>query len=513
MVRLFQYLIICWLLLPAVWQIQAEEALLDQRWYRLQSTHFVLISEVSSRQTRRFAEQLEVWRQLASRIIASSDSLPPANVPIMVFLFAAPGSLQHFSMAAELAFFQATPRANYMALVAGDAVAERAALHHYGHFLQRNFADLRLPRWYEEGISGYLAQLQIVGKGARFHQADATLYQTLRSLSETLSMERLLYRDESLASPRRLQIANLKSEWLIHYLHHGWETDWPDRRQQLQRYLQLIRQGRTTRYAFDQAFDVTTAELDDELHGFLSRSAPLAAEFPFRASQSPAPGEPQRLSRAALALELGELALNAGQAAQAEQFFAAAMAADPTRARAFSGLGDALRFQAVTDRDQEIANYFDQALALAPDDPAILLDHGEYWEAELTDCDKIYSAGERLVIIDRIRQSLRQALVAAPDSAEANLAMGQVYLLPEQSWRDGLTYQQQAFTLLPADSFVMEQAARYAIAAGAFAEAEMLIAKLAQPFHAFGVPDYVNALRRRLQHKINNEEYKPCAEP
>ncbi|MCG8415094.1 MAG: hypothetical protein MI746_12815 [Pseudomonadales bacterium] len=490
----------------------AQDSLLDDRWFRLETDNFIVISEASARQTSRFAEDLEIWRQITAQIIAGADSFPAANVPNVVFLFDNQESLQHFTAGEELAFFYATPRANFMATLRGEETSMRTALHHYGHFIQRNFSDLRLPRWYEEGMSGYLARMQIDGDGAEFERSDARTFEVLHSLSETLAMDRLLYQDAALASPRLIQIANLKSEALMHYLRHGHEDGWPDRRQQLDRYLQFILEGRTVRFAFDQAFDLTTAELDDEFHSFLIESSRPAGEIPYTANQPIQLGEPERLSRVELAIQLGELALNSGRAENAELFFTAAMESESNPARAYSGLGDALRFQDVSGRDQEIASYFDQALALAPNEPDILLDYGEYWEAELNDCDRTYPAAERVVIIDKIEQSFTQALSLVPDSAEANLAMGQVYLFPEKQWSSGIQYQQKAFDLLPADSFIMEQAAKYAIESEAFTEAEALIDELAQPLHFFGVPGYVNNLRQRLQSKRNNERYEACAE-
>lgn len=492
--------------------ILAQESLLEDRWFSLESENFLVISEASARQTSRFVEDLEIWRQLAAQLIADRDSFPVANVPNIVFLFDDQESLQHFTAGEELAFFYATPRANFMATLRDDDTSRRTALHHYAHFLQRNFSDLRFPRWYEEGMSGYLALIQIDGNEGEFNRPDARTFELLRELSDELRMDRLLYEDAALASPRLIQIANLKSESLMHYLRHGHEDDWPDRRPTLQRYLQFILEGRTARYAFDQAFDVTTAELEEEYHAFLEDSSRPAGELTLTANEQVELSEPERMGSTELSILLGELALNAGRAENAEVFFRAAIESEERPARAFSGLGDALRFQEVEGRDQEIAAYFDQALELAPNEPDILLDYGEYWEAELNDCDKTYPPAERVAIIERIEQSFVRALDLLPNSAEANLAMGQLYLFPEKQWSGGLQYQQRAFELLPADSFIMEQSAKYAIESGAYSEAEELIAELGQPLHFFGVPGYVNELRQRLRSKQNNENYEVCAE-
>ena len=490
----------------------AQEDLLEQRWYLVESQNIVLISEASARQTRRFVEKLETWRQISAQIIARVDEFPKANVPNYVFLFDDEESFRHFSAGQQRAFFYATPRSNFMAVVRGAEGSLSEGLHHYSHFLMRNFYDLRLPRWYEEGLSGYLARMQVDGTGAGFDRISPESDEALIAISETLSMERLIYQDEALASPRMIQIANLKSEALMHFLLHGHEDEYPDRRNQLQRYLEYIFEGRTPRFAFDQAFDVTTAELDEELHEYLSERSRSRGDIANSAGNVVSPNDPRELEQSELAILLGELALNTGQAEHAEMFFSAAMSRDSDLARAYSGLGDALRFQEVAGRDQEIAALFDRALELSPDEPDILLDYGEYWEAELNDCAKNYPAVEREVIIGRIKQSFEKALSLVPTNAEAHLAMGQVYLFPEEDWSTGRAYQQRAFELLPADSFIMEQAVRYAIEADEFDEAEALIGEMSQPLHYFGIPGYVNDLRQRLNSKRGGSAYNACAE-
>ena len=88
--------------------------------------------------------------------------------------------------------------------------------------------------------------------------------------------------------------------------------------------------------------------------------------------------------------------------------------------------------------------------------------------------------------------------------------MGEYFLLPGAAWADGVDYQRRAFDLLPADTFIMEQAVRYAIAADDYVDAERLISELAQPIHYFGEPGWVTDLRERLLRKRRGEPYNEC---
>jgi hypothetical protein len=491
----------------------AQQELLEQRWLLSETEHFTILSQASARQTRNFAEQIESWRQVAAYVVQGDSPFPPASVPNYVYLFADQDSFRHFSSANQAAFFYPTPRANFMALMVNDELSVEEGLHHYVHFLMRNFLDLRLPRWYEEGMAGYLSRMQVNGSRAQWPRYSANDNQMLAQLSETLAVGRLLFQDEALASPRVIQIANIKSESLLHYLLHGHEEEaFPDRRPQLESYLQLLLEGRNHRFAFDQSFDITSAQLDEEFHTYLLTSGRprIRLEYPELGDHSG--HESERLAQDRLAILLGELALNAGRPENSQLFFEYAIESGTGIARSHSGLGDALRYQELDASDQTIAGLFQEALDLAPEEPGILLDFGEYWEAELEDCAKTYPANERVRIIGDIKQHFLKALELSRDSPEANLAMAQIYLFPEQDWRDGRDYQRKAFELLPADTFIMEQAAKYAVAADDYEGAEGLIKELAQPIHYFGEPGYVTDLRERLLRKRRNENYDVCAE-
>lgn len=489
----------------------AQEQILSDRWVEVRSENFHIYSQQSVRQTNRFANELEIWRQVASFTISASESFPKANIPNQVYLFDDVETLQTFATTGEPAFFSPTPRANYLAFAFDAEESISVGLHHYTHFLMRNFNDLRLPRWYEEGLAGYLARVQIDGDDAEFDRFGSEGNETLAAVFPSLSMERLLYSDDALASPRLIQIANLISSSLLHYLLHAYEEEgFPDRRGQLQSYLDYLLEGRNPRYAYDRSFEVTTAQLDEELQNYL-----LTSRRPRGTIQTGTLRETELLgsdsiSGARLASALAELALNSGNAAVAQTMFEAAADLDAKFARGLSGVGDALRMSEVEGMDQRIARYFIEAAELEPGNPTIQLDYGEYWESELEDCAKTWPPAERRRITDDIYQHFNRAIEISPQSPEANLAMGEYYLLEGNDWREGVAYQQRAFELLPADTFILEQAVRYAIAADRYEEAERLINELAQPIHFYGEPGWVTDLRERLLRKRRGEPYDVC---
>ncbi len=489
----------------------AQMDVLGDRWVEVRSDNFQIYSQQSLRQTNRFANELEIWRQAAAYTISGADSYPVANVPNLVYLFDDVETMQAFVTTNAPAFFSPSPRANFIAIAFAQEDSIALGFHHYVHFLVRNFNDLRLPRWYEEGLAGYIARMQIDGGEIEFERFQQQGNELLESVSQTLSMDRLLYSDDALASPRMIQIANLKSSALLHYFLHAYEEEgFIDRREQLRSYLDFLLEGRNPRYAYDRSFDVTTGQLDEEFHHYLLNSRRPAGTVRTGTLVEPASLDGSAIEGAPLASALAELSLNSGNFEVAQQLFEWAAGEDGSFARALSGTGDALRMQEVEGMDQRIVRYFIEAAELAPQNANILLDYGEYWESELEACENVWPGGQRELIVGDVFDHFERALQLNPASPEANLAMGEYFLLEGNDWTRGVPFQRRAFELLPADTFIMEQAVKYAIAADQYDEAERIITELAQPIHYFGEPEWVSDLRVRLLRKRRGEPYNPC---
>ena len=248
------FLLSCALCTQALAQLEPGE-ILSERWIKVETQNFTILSQESVRQTTRFAEDLENWRQVAAWVIQGDKPFPTAPVPNFVYLFSDLETFQQFTLSDDPAFFSPTPRANFMALVADEEMSFEVGFHHYVHFLVRNYSDLRIPRWYEEALAGYIGRIKMDGGEPRFDRFTANANEAIAEISRTLSMERLLYRDDALASPRVIQIANIKSASLLHYLLHAYEEEgFPDRRAQLRNYLDLLIEGRNPLFAYDRAW-------------------------------------------------------------------------------------------------------------------------------------------------------------------------------------------------------------------------------------------------------------------
>ena len=510
--RPFYQLIACLILLHSAF-VSAQQSPAIDDWRRLATDNFVLFSQVSDSRTQRLAGELEVWRQAAGRVITGAGNLPGAAVENHVYVFEDAAALQSFTLGNEPGLFISTPRRNFMALVHGDEESRQHALHHYVHFLVRNFVDLRIPRWYEEGLAGYLSNLEIDRADVQLARMSAEGFQASARLNREVSLQELLYDEEALASPRLIQIANLKSETFLYYLLHGHQEEgFPDRRDQLRRYLDLTLQGRSQRFAFDQSFNVNTVQLDEEYERYLTDSRRPRGELALGNIILPDLPPSTELSPVLVQEYLGELALNSGNYEQALNYYDAVRSGASPTARSISGHADAVRMQAYPELRDDLAPRYLAAIELAPENVDVLLDYGEYLEVIINDCSVDLTAARKQQLRDTIRDYFGRALALAPENAEANLAMGQLYLLEGEDFNLGLPYQRKALSLLPAEGFIMEQAVRYNIELGEFDEALRLINELSEPLHFFGEPGWVTDLRARLDSRRGGQVYDACAE-
>ncbi|MDP1932431.1 MAG: hypothetical protein Q8L60_13340 [Gammaproteobacteria bacterium] len=510
MVRLLVFLIP---LISFLQEVTAQEAIARGRWFEVDTGNFRVFSQLSRGQSERRAAELEQWRDAAISILGSA--VVPSRDPIQTYfyIFEEENVLRLFAEGGEPSYLYASPRAAFIITTDSNASLDLAQ-HHYSHFLINN-RPIGVPRWYEEGMANYLSRLSINSGDVELRAFRDQEYEFALTLNEVLSLNALLYDDSALASPRLIQIANLKAAMFVHFLLHGHEREgFTDRRTQLQNYLGFLQQGRTERFAYDQAFNVPVSALERDFDRFLetsltstdsNRSLMRAAERRNVEAVQPTPDE--------VMLALAELSLHSGKFNAAEVLFGDLVNRQSTVGRAYSGFADAqrLRLREPEEMEPDVVPFYMQAVAMDDSDPQLFLDYGQYLDTELGDCERGYSVQERLRMQEDMREYFGRALALDPESPEVNLSYAQIFLMEGQDWQQGLNYQHKAFAVMPADSFIMEQAIKYEIAAARYDDARTLIARLARPMHFWGTPPWIAELNNRLQAAERGQAFDSCA--
>lgn len=491
-----------------------------QRWFASETNNFIIYSQLSERQTALRANALEQWRDAALQVLGVAAPQQADPIKTHLYLFDDTNDYALFAESDDVAYLYSSPRANFIIAQSGDDGIDMAQ-HHYAHFLINN-RPTGVPRWLEEGMSQYLSRLEPAGRDVELRGFNAEDYYLMVALSAELPLDNLLYDDAALASPRLIQIANLKAAFFVHFLRHGQLRDgFEDRSDKLQDYLTLLQQGRSERFAFDQAFDLSVRLMAEEFDRYLVEGQRRGdGDLDLFEIARPQEFEAYEAPREQIQLALAEIALHSARFPIAATYFEGLTQQDNAVGRAFSGLADAKRMQSADPQAVSVADSAPQdlellylrALEIAPQDYQLHLDFGQHFDSLRDDCDNPLSPAQ----LQRAQQGMSThfdaALALNPDSAEVNLSNGQLFLFETMDWRQGLVYQEKAFATLPADTFVLEQAIDYAILAKDYDRANALIDRMARPMHFWGTPFWIRDLRNKLHAAQGGEVFDPCAQ-
>ncbi|MCB1665282.1 MAG: hypothetical protein KDI28_05850 [Pseudomonadales bacterium] len=501
-------------------QAAEEQTLATARWFTVQTENFDFFSRLSREQTEQRALAFEQWRQAALEVLGVADTQSRDPIRTAIYLFEDDGDFALFADNNDPAYLYSSPRENFIIARNSDAGFDLAQ-HHYAHFLINN-NPAGVPRWYEEGMGQYLGRLEATRDGIELRALTAEETAVAAAFNRELGMDELLYDDAALASPRQIQIANLKAAFLVQFLLHGHEHDgFADRRDVLRRYLEFLQQGRNDRFAYDQSFKVSVRRLSREFEDYLDALQKKPDETHIVFPVTPVPElQVREIVGDEVELALAELALFSGRFPMARFLFDGLKGSELAGGRAWSGFADAIRmsedgqFIAVNEAPvaDDLESLYEQAIAVSPQDYQLYLDFGQFYDASLSDCQRPLDAAERQRMESEMARRFGEALALNPQPAEVNLSYAQLFLLEGKDWHEGLVYQDKAFALLPSDTFVLEQQIEYAIAARDFDRAEALIDRMARPMHFLGDAPWISELRERLRAARRGRAFDPCAE-
>lgn len=491
-----------------------------QRWFASKTDNFIIYSQQSQRQTERRANSLEQWRDAALQVLGEAESQPLDPIKTYFYLFDDADDYALFAEGDDAAYFFASPRANFIIAQSSDDGIDMAQ-HHYAHFLINN-RSIGMPRWFEEGMSQYLSRLESAGRDIELEGFSAADYNLVAALSAELSLDNLLYDDAALASPRLIQIANLKAAFFVHFLRHGQLRDgFEDRSDKLQSYLSLLRQGRTERFAYDQTFDLSARRMDEELERFITEGQRRGdSRVDLFENQERQQFEAYEVSSDEIELALAEISLHSARFPLASYYFERLMQKGNGMGRAYSGFADAQRMHIAAPHEgsinditpQELESLYQRAVEVSPEDYQLYLDFGQYYDSLRDDCENPLSPEQLQRSQQGMTTHFESALALNPESAEVNLSNGQLFLFEGEDWQQGLVYQDKAFASLPADTFVLEQAIEYALKAKDFDTSDALINRMARPMHFWGTPFWISDLRNKVNSARQGEAYDPCAQ-
>ena len=258
-------------LLVAVCCASAAEA----RWREASTKHFVIYSEQSERDLRRFAQDLERFdRTLRVQLRRPDEEVAPAtrltiyvlpNLEALQRLYGGPGVAGFYTprQGGSLAFtFSRRERAVTPEEEARQMNPWHVLFHEYTHhFLNNNFA-FGAPFWFSEGYPEFWSTVEFDDEGNVRYGIPAFHRNVELTEARPVHVRELLTLRQPIRSAETQAVAYGRGGLLTHYLQFA-----PERRGQLDAYLAALARGQTAEQALSVFGDLE--RLNGELNRYL----------------------------------------------------------------------------------------------------------------------------------------------------------------------------------------------------------------------------------------------------
>lgn len=241
-------------------------------WHEAKSKHFIIYADVAPDELKRMAERLERFDQAARKLRAMDD--PPLTDAERLTIFAlededavgrlldAPGTLGLYRTGAggSVAY---VPRNRGYSAQRSYITPDNVFFHEYAHHLQLGRGEHALPAWVTEGFAEFFATAEVRSDGSVRIGAPPTYREWSVQRYSGLSIIELLA-----GSLRGLYSDNLYGRgWVLTHM----LTFDPERRGQLQRYIDAIQKGVDPLQAAKSAFGDDLRSVNRDLDKYLRR--------------------------------------------------------------------------------------------------------------------------------------------------------------------------------------------------------------------------------------------------
>jgi len=427
-----------------------------ERWIRVETAHLTLYSNASEEATVEIARHIELYRAVLARI--SPELTVDAPLPTSIYVFRNAVSFEPYKLLrkGELSgltanldgYFVQNSEGNYIAVNAtADNDPWPVIYHEYFHFfLYNNFTDI--PLWLSEGMAECYGTFRPEGTSARIGGVIQVHEQWLKN-HPLLPLPRLFavgFDSPDYQQPGRQQTFYAESWALTQYLIWGPTAKGGSGVDFLRG---LPRGGSLTRAIAPAIADPRA--LEERLVSHLATRRFAFNEIDLEALlQHDEPARVTPIARPETLYRLGDLLLHSdkGHLADAEAHFREAIRLQPSNAPAHAGLGLALVGRG---RDPEARAAFEQAFALAPDDPDITLK----FAMALVDgaaprgTGRVFAVDAMPPDILRARGLFERLTRAAPGTAEAWAGLGSTYSYAKGDVAPGIAALERAREMMP----------------------------------------------------------------
>lgn len=245
-------------------------------WLRLRTANFTLIGNASANDLKRVGLRLEEFREAFRRVFNRSDL--NSSVPTTVIVFRSDTAYRPFKPHRAdgtiddsiNGYFMPGEDVNYITLAThGDETDYATIFHEYSHFVvSANYGRSGVPPWFNEGLAEYYETFDIQNDQTirlGLIQERHRLYLKSRGMMPLARLFAMSSYELDQAPDRERKTFYSQSWALVHYLVQAGKIDG------FNKFLSAVVRGAGPEQAFQQAFQISYADMEVELKAYLSQ--------------------------------------------------------------------------------------------------------------------------------------------------------------------------------------------------------------------------------------------------
>lgn len=454
-------------------------------WIRVNSKNFHLIGNADEKDIRKVATKLEQFRETFRKLFstASFDSAIPTNVIVFKSGSAykpfkpkrADGKIDDF----VAGYFMPGKDVNYITLSTEgeDADTFGTIFHEYVHFMvEMNFGKSEIPPWFNEGLAEYYQTFAI----EKDQEVKLGIFQqghiNLLGQSKLMPLDTLFnvsnYQLHQQGNHSR-SIFYAQSWALIHYLI---QNPVAERRAGLDKFLNYLIKGVAPAEAFQKSFQMTYAEMENELKKYVVKASYQYQIFNFKQKLLfDAEMQVSPLSESETNAYLGDLLCHLHRTDDAEPFLQKALTLEPNSSMANTAMGTVKMQQR---KFSEAKTYLEKAIS---DD---LKNHMAYYNyaylLSRENQDEFgFSTSIKPETAAKMREALKKSISINPSFTPSYELLAFVNLVKGENLDETVEMLKKALTYQPGDQQIILRIADIYARQEKFPQAKQLAEKIA----------------------------------
>ena len=478
-------------------------------WIQVRSKNFFLVGNASEKDIRKVATRLEQFRETFRLLFGQMNLTSPISTNVVVFKSdsaykpfkpkRADGKIDNFIAG----YFQPGEDVNYITLSTEgeDADTFGTIFHEYVHFIvNTNFGKSEVPPWFNEGLAEYYQTFEIEEDQKVKLGLPQSIHLQLLNESKLIPLEQLF----KVSNYQLLQTGDhsrsifYAESWaLIHYFVQTGKTEG------LGKFLTSVLNDTAPEKAFQDAFQMTYAQMEKELRKYVSQNSyhyhivTFKNKLLFDTEMQVSP-----LSEADSNAYLGDLLYHNNRVDDAEPYLQKTLASDPASSMANTTLGMVKMRQRKYD---DAKNYLEKAVAGDQKNYRALYNYAYLLSRDARD-EFGYVRAFPADNAAKMRGLLKKAIAINPSFTESYELLAFVDLVNNEELDDAVTQLKTALKYQPGNQRYAIRIAEIFSRQDKLAEAGAIAAKISQTTDDQGIKSRADNLLNEISQRKEIDE-------